>query len=294
MSSNVIFIHYPSGGYGFYLTRLINRYISGIVRVDDTFEFDSLGTSHSLPLVYGHVHWNKNRGFDPNSYDPRYHDSIVSGNNVLVPYCPGINDDRISETLEFFPQSRLIRLWYDDKTWPLVFFNTIVKALEGSVNKDVFFDPTRFGSSSDWARRENFSLLFENHPLRMAWKAKTHDRVHNINILSLLTDTENSLQDIAAFLGQSLQANHMDMQSKHQKFLQHNSMTVLHLEILTLLDDLRPNRALHWVPDLFWQAVINFYIKQRFGFEVPCNTYSDWFDNTEQIVIMLKKQGIEI
>lgn len=294
MSNKTIFIHYPSGGYGFYLTRLINRYVSGIVRVDDTFEFDSRGTSHSLPLVYGHVHFNQNGDFDPDSYDPRYHDSILSGNHVLVPYCPGINDDRISDTLEFFPQSRLIRLWYDDRTWPLVFFNAIVKALGGSVDKDVFFDPSLFGSSADWARRENFSLLFENHPLRMAWKDKTHDRVHNINILCLLTDPANSLQDIATFLGQSLEADHLDIQVDHRKFLQHNTMTVLHLEILTLLDDLRVNRALDWVPDIFWQAVINFYIKQRFGVEVPCNTYSDWFDHTEQIVIMLKKQGIEI
>lgn len=294
MSDRLILIQYPSGGYGFYLTRLINRYVSGVVKVDDKFEFDRFGTSHGLPLVYGHIHFNQNQNFDISSADPVYHQSILQGNHVLVPYCPGINDDKISETMDFFPGSRLIRLWYDDDSWPLVFFNAITKAKRGDVNKDVAFDSTQFGSAEQWARRENFSLLFENHPLRYQWKAVQHENVHNVNILSLLNDPLNCLQGIADYLGQSCQIDHQDISAKHREFFKHNASAVLHLQILDLINDLASQRSLDWVKDLFWQAAINFYIKQQYGIEVPCNTYSNWFKDTEEIVIMLKKQGISI
>jgi hypothetical protein len=294
MADRLILIHYPSGGYGFYLTRLINRYISGVVKVDDKFEFDSLGTSHRLPLVYGPIHFNQNQNFDISSAKSIYHQSILQGNHVLVPYCPGINDDKISETIDFFPHSRLIRLYYDDRSWPLVFFNAITKTKKGDVNKDVFFDSAKFGSSDDWARRENFSLLFENHALRYQWKAEQHRNVCNVNILSLLTNPLNCLHEIADFLGQNLQIDHRDITAKHNEFLHYNAGAVLHLQILDLIRDLAQPQALDWVKDIFWQGATNFYIKQKYGVDIPCNTYSNWFKNTQEIIIMLKNQGISI
>jgi hypothetical protein len=290
---NLLFIHYPSGGYGFYLTRLMNRYLNGVVKVNDKFEFDALGTSHLLPLVYGHLHFNEHKNFDLSSSDPIYHDSIHQGNYVLIPCCPGINDDMMSDTMKDYPNSKFVRLWYDDRTWPLVFFNAIVKAMKGDINRDVHFDEKQFGSSEEWARRENFSLLLDSHCLRQEWKPNTHDRVHNVNIFSLLIDPASCLSDIANFLEVST-TTPQDLGEKHQDFLQCNPATVLHLKILDTVEHLNREQTLDWVEDLYWQGVINFYVEQKYDVLIPYNTYSNWFTDTAEIVTMAKNQGIKI
>lgn len=282
---NILLIDYPSGGYGFYLTRLINRYCSNIVRTEDTFEFDDLGTSHSVPLVYGDIHHNHNQILSRDRADPRYHQSINRGNIILVPYCPGITTDRIQDTLETYSKARLVRLWYDDRTWPLVFYNAINKALRGDVEVDIEFDPEKFGSSDSWARRENFMLLFKTHRLRNQWKPVTHPRIININILDLLINTEKCLCDIGGFLKISVACHDLDV--KHRNFLKHNPAIGVHLSILHTLDRLQDTQDLSHIDQLYWQAVFNFYLETTNNISIPVNDFPDWFENTAQINKML-------
>lgn len=294
-NNNLLLIYYPSGGYGFYLARLINRYVRNIVQVDDKFEFDSLGTSHLLPLVYGRIHWNQNRNdLELSSAAPMYHNSILQGDYVLIPSCPGINDDAIADTMDYYPNSKFIRLWYDDNTWPLVFYNSIVKAMRGDIDKDVCFDDKRFGSSDDWARRENYSLLLKDHYLRQEWKPRIDDRVHNVNIYSLLVDPLQCLIKIANFLGSSINNDCRDLDKKHGLFFQCNPGTTLHFKILDVVNRLNENQNLSWVKDLYWQAVVNFYIERKYDVIIPCNTYSNWFASTAEIVTMLENQGTKV
>lgn len=284
-NGNILFIQYPSGGYGFYLTRLINRCISGVVKVQDNFNFDKIGTSHSLPLVYGHVHFNRDRHFDIQSANLIYHDSILQGHYVLVPYCPGINDDMISRTLDFYPKCRIVRLCYDDRTWPLVFYNAITKALNKDINSEVFFDRDRFGSDSDWAKRENFTLLFKSHALRHQWKPVADRRVCNIDIFSLLVDTKKTIETITEFIGQPADAiNTPDVLAKHQCFLVANPAATLHLKILKLLDNLTADQDLEWIKELFWQAVVNFYIEEQYDIAIKVNEHPDWFRTTGDLI----------
>lgn len=290
MHNNLCFIHYPSGGYGFYLTRLINRYVSGIVKVDDDFSFDDLGTSHSLPLVYGDLHFNKIKNFNILAADVKYHCSIQQGDISLVPCCPGINSDLIPTTLNQYPNSLFLRLWYDDQTWPLVFYNAIHKAMQGNIDKDVEFNANLFDSCDDWAYRENFSLLCKNHNLRNEWKVVDHPRVHNINILSLLSNPIDCIKDIANFL--NLSTDLFDIDQKHRLFLNSNLGTVTHLKILDLVDNLTIDRQLSWIKELFWQGVFNFYVEKKYQITIPANCYSNWFTSTKNVVKMLKEQGV--
>jgi len=292
MHNNLCFIHYPSGGYGFYLTRLINRYVSGIVKVNDNFTFDRLGTSHSLPLVYGDLHHNKIKDFDISTADINYHSFIQQGNISLIPCCPGINSDLIHNTLIQYPNSLFLRLWYDDRTWPLVFYNAIYKAMRGNIDKDIEFNENLFGSCSDWARRENFSLICKDHNLRNQWKAIDHPRVHNINILSLLSNPTDCIKDIANFL--NLSTDLFDIDQKHQLFLNSNPGTVTHLKMLDLVDNLIIDQPLSWIKELFWQGVFNFYVEKKYQITIPVNNYSNWFTSTKNVVKMLKEQGVII
>jgi len=292
MHNNLVFIHYPSGGYGFYLTRLINRYLDGVVKVEDHFDFDDQGTSHSLPLVYHNLHFNAYKEFKISMADIKYHPFITRGDFSLIPCCPGITADFLPDTLNKYPESLFLRLHYDDQSWPLVFYNAIHKAMKGDVNIDIQFDSTMYGSTDNWARRENFSLLCKNHDLRNAWRPVQNSRVFNINILSLITDPGACIKEVATFLNQSYQLS--DIKQKHQLFLDSNPGTVKHLNILNLVDNLEKDQSLLQIDELFWQGVFNFYIEKKYQITIPPNSYSNWFTSTGDVVRMLKELGVNI
>jgi hypothetical protein len=288
-SENLLLISYPSGGYGFYLTRLINYFVTNVVSTTDSFLFDDLGTSHSLPLVVGDIHFEKNRtltvGVEAYQFD------IDQQKYILIPYCPGINSDNPNNVIDMFPNAKIIRLFYQDNTWPLVFQNCIVKAATGNTEDDIEFDAEIFGSSDAWARRENFELLFKNHHYRTMWKQ--HDTVLNIDIFTLLTDPQHCLHQIAGLINGSV--TRMDeLAIKHQQFLDANPNTVRHLEILDIVKSLAKDQDLSHINQLYQQAVLNFYIQLKFNFVIPSNDYANWFTNTKQIVTMLNNHEVKI
>ena len=288
-SKNLLLISYPSGGYGFYLARLINCFVTNIVQTPDSFSFDHLGTSHSLPLVAGDIHHERNKSLI--SSDTKYHSDIDQQKYILIPYCPGINNDNPNNMINIFPNAKFIRLCYNDDTWPLVFQNCIVKAAIETVEDGIEFNVERFGSSDAWARRENFSLLFEEHHYRGTWKE--HDKCLNINILRLLTDPQFCLQQVASFINGTV-TKLDELPIKHQQFLDANPNTVQHLEILNIIKNLNFDQDLTHIDQLYHQAVLNFYIQLKFNFVVPSNDYANWFTNTKEIVTMLSNNGVEV
>jgi hypothetical protein len=288
---NLLLIDYPSGGYGFYLARLINSFVTNVVQTADLFEFDQLGTSHLLPLVAGDIHHEQIRNLY--SVDKRYQHDIDQQKYILIPYCPGIQNDTTTNLEITFPNAKIVRLCYYDNTWPLVFQNCIVKAAGGSLDTEVKFNSEIFGSQDNWARRENFSLLFENHHYRNMWKEYDHARFLNIDIFELLTNPYCCLSNVANFINGSI--HHFDsLLDKHQQFLDSNPNTTTHLEILRIVDSLNIKQDLMHIEHLCHQAVINFYIQTKFNFVIPANDYANWFTNTKEIVIMLKDHGVNI
>ena len=309
-SKNLLLINYPSGGYGFYLARLINRFVTNVVQTDDRFLFDRLGTSHSLPLVVGtnvsqtddcflFDHLGTSHSLSPvvghvqfcKPVDDMYQLEIQKQKYVTIPYCPGIPNDNLHNLKNNFPNAKIIRLCYQDNVWPLVFQNCILKAASGTLEDNVEFNYEKFGSSDDWARRENFSLLFEHHHYRTMWKA--HDKCLNIDIFELLTATQDCLQQVANFIGGST-INLDDLSLKHQQFLKANPNTIQHLEIFDIVNNLHVDRDLTHINQLYHQSVLNFYVQLKFNFVIPSNDYANWFTNTKEIVTMLNDHGVEI
>jgi hypothetical protein len=288
---NLLLINYPSGGYGYYLTRLINAFITNVVKTSDDFSFDSVGTSHQLPLVAGDVHFDQNKNLI--SISDEYQVEIAQKKYILIPYCTGIQSDDVTSLTNAFPNAKIIRLYYEDDTWPLVFQNCITKAALETLETAVEFDHTVFGSSDDWAKRENFYLLLKNHHFRHMWNQCDSTRFLNINILDLLTKPENCLRSIANYIhGTVIDLD--ALQTRHQQFLDSNSNTVRHLEILHIVKNLKLTQSLKHIDHLYQQAVLNFYLQLRYKFEVLPNDYSDWFTNTTDIVKMLEDHNITI
>jgi hypothetical protein len=255
---NLLLIQYPSGGYGYYLARLINSFVTMVVKTDDPFVFDHLGTSHSLPLIAGDIHHEKpwtitavNKEYQPDNDQQKY---------IVVPYCPGIENSTVDNLQKNFSKSKVVRLYFDDTTWPLVFQNCIVKAKRGKLEDDVEFNKDAFGSDQNWARRENFILLLENHHFRNLWRLYQHPNFLNINILSLLTNPEQCVTQVANFIGgATTQLDLLPM--RHKQFLAANPNTVQYLEMLDIVNALDCPRSLTYIDQLYHQAVLNFFIQ---------------------------------
>jgi hypothetical protein len=288
---NLLLIHYPSGGYGYYLTRLINGFITNVVKTPDNFLFDSIGTSHLLPLVAGCMHFDQNKTLI--SISDEYQYDIARQKYILIPYCTGIHSDDVTALINTFTNAKIIRLHYKDDTWPLVFQNCITKAAQETLETAVEFSSVAFGSSDDWAKRENFFLLLKNHHYRHMWNECDLPQFLNINVVDLLTDPETCLRSIANFIDGTIVDLDL-LPGRHQQFLDSNLNTVRHLEILHIVKNLRLTQNLKHIDHLYQQAVLNFYLQLRYNFEVPPNDYSDWFTNTTDIVKMLEDNNIII
>lgn len=287
---NLLLIDYPSGGYGFYLARLINSFVTNVVHTPDSFLFDHLGTSHGLPLVAGEINTAQNRNL--RSVDIKYKTAIDQQKYVVIPYCPGIQDDTTDVLKNNFSNAKIIRLYYYDNTWPLVFENCITKATAKTLEDAVEFDPKKFGSSEDWARRENYSLLCEHHHYRNMWKEYDHERFLNIDIFNLLSDPYQCLIQIADFIqGSVAQSNFL--LAGHQQFLTANPAVAVHLEILRMVNSLYIEQDLTHISHLYHQAVLNFYVQSKYKVVIPANDYANWFTNTKEIVQMLHYQGVD-
>lgn len=288
---HLLLINYPSGGYGHYLTRLINRFITNVVKTPDDFLFDSVGTSHQLSLVAGCIHFDQNKNLI--SISDHYQPDIAQQKYILIPYCTGIQSDDVTMLTNTFTNAKIIRLYYKDDTWPLVFQNCIIKAALKTLETTVEFNDVAFGSSDDWAKRENYFLLLKNHHYRHMWNECRLPQFLNINIVNLLIDPENCLRSIANFIDGTIVDLDL-LPARHQQFLDSNLNTVRHLEILDIVKNLRHNQNLRHIDHLYQQAVLNFYLQLRYNFEVPPNDYSDWFTNTTDIVKMLDDHNITI
>ena len=281
---NLLVIQYPPGGFGFYIARLINSFVTNVVRTADQFEFDKVGSSHLLPLVAGDIEYQRNRDlYDP---DPQYWPAIQDGQFVVIPHCPGMADDSLHRVLDTFPNAAILRVVYHDSAWPLVFQNCIIKAKLGSLAQDVAFASTTYGSSDAWAVRENYTLVLQGHDFRNIWKPIDHHRVHNLDVYQLLTDPVCALTTIAKVVVGEVYGLET-LPQRHQQFLTLNQNTTDHLEIYRTATTLPRACDLGHIQDLYQQAVFNFYVQSTYDIEIPVNDYSDWFINTDQVLSLL-------
>jgi len=270
-------IWYPPGGFGHYVNSVISIYGENFKRPGTTdFKFSRSGNSHgnerTAPVYF---HDSNNYEFD---FEPDYHYSVLIDN--------GNNISRKFE--KFFPGATVIKISYDDVSWPIL-AKTVVSKAQGIADFDNHFSELlkHWDSSEPWAIRENYFLYLRDNPLRKFWPKTEHltlDLLEIVDYNKFITKISNGNIVLTNF------------ENTHHQFLQHNQDYIKPVtESLQLMDAVSRGTEfdLSWFKNNIWaQAVVYYFIWLKYGIEVPHNDYSDWFTNVKDIATMLSIHGV--
>jgi len=263
-------VWYPSGGFGHYMNAVLSLYGRNFVRPKNDVKFGNTGDLHQLDLIMPRYYHNEE--YPTVDIDPNQNYSVLIDN--------GINDESIIFKKRFL-DSTVIKICYSDKSWPIVAKTLIVKAMNSKLDSELKLDQC-WPESADWAVREKYFLYLRDHPLRQCWKSDSS--CNNLFLDSLLD--YNSLQNFINSIGISIN----NFESLHNSMLNHNQSHFYGVQwadrIIQAIENDQHIDIGH-VTDLWDQSVVNYFIHLRYGFEVPANTQSNWFQNTKQIKDLL-------
>lgn len=276
--SNVFCIWYPSGGFGHFINAVISLYGQGFVKPNSKFALSGSGNSHEVELVANkYMH-------DPDSYSFEFD----SNQQYSVLVDNGITNEG-TKFKQYFPTANIIKICYDDVTWPIVARTTIDKAMSSTVESEIAVDFHLWPTNEPWAKREKFYLYLRDHPLRQAWRPAPDclilqiDQMLSYNkLVSALSSHEIVVEDFEQDWNRWRLANDVYIQPIE-----------LSLKVIKSIVE-HQHMDLESIKDLWTQAVVNYFIWLHYNFEVPANDYSDWFTNTEQIAKMLDSNGIKL
>lgn len=261
-------VWYPSGGFGHYISAILNKYGQGFVRPSGSLTLSENGNSHSIELVAPKYFK------DPDSYnynfDPELNYSVLIDNGI---------DNQGTRFQSFFPEAKIIKMCYDDFTWPVVANTMIVKAMNQHIDSELCVDAGLWHCNEPWAQREKYFLFLRDHAFRQAWKPDSQSKPVMIN----------DLMDYHQ-LKQSLGVELDDFETFYQDWWEANQQYFNPIIVAEkiLQGQFEP------VNDVWTQAVVYYQIWCKYEVEVPHNDYSNWFESYEQIVTMLKDNGVEV
>jgi hypothetical protein len=263
-------VWYPSGGFGHFVNAILSLYGENFVSPDDkTATFSSTGDLHSLKLVA------------PRYLDEREYPSFVfdQSKNYSVLIDNGINNSG-KLFLNTFPNGKIIKLCYNDISWPIVANTSIIKAQRTSFEKALPLDDA-WPCQEPWAIREKYSLYLKEHSLRTAWIPDP--TAHNLDVFTLV-----SYQKLRDFFNNFIVL--ADFKELHDRWLQHNYKYFFPVvESLKIIDAVKTGQHIDvtHVETVWDQAVVNYLLNLEFNIDIPVNDFADWFQNTKQIYELL-------
>jgi hypothetical protein len=267
-------IWYPSGGFGHYVNGIISLYAPGFARPNnESIEFSSLGNSHQLPLVAPkYIH---DKDYYNYEFDPAYNYSVLIDN--------GINNQS-EKFKQLFPDSKIIKIVYDDWSWPIVAKTSIIKAIGEEISTHLHPEPGNWDNIHEpWVQREKFFLYLRDGEFRNKWHP-SNDCV-NIDVMEIHDYTKLHLI-LTSLLGavSDFSDLHINWQQANKEYFD------LVFQAKDVLKSLKDNRDmdLSHIDDLWEQAVINYFIWLEYSYEIPINDFADWFTNTRQIYELLQ------
>lgn len=263
-------IWYPSGGFGHFVNAIINLHGKNFVRPANVLEFSRDGNSHSLDLIAPKY-----------LHDGPYNYNFLHDVNYSVLVDNGINNEGV-KFLKTFPQAKIIKMCYNDYSWPVVAKTMIDKAMKSSIETEL--DLNNWGTKDDWAKREKYFLFLRDHELRYKWR--NNDTATNIDIEKLLKYKD--FYSAVAGSGITLSS----FRNEWNNWLAHNF--IYFLPILTAQDiikQIKKNNShdLTMITDVWVQAVVYYYIWLEFGKEVPHNDFENFFTNVNEITQWLNQ-----
>ena len=261
-------IWYPSGGFGHFINGVLSLNGENFSRPKfDSIAFSDNGDSHALDLIAPkYTHKTKDYNF-------KFHDHL----NYSVLIDNGINneDEKFRST---FPSAHIIKLCYDDVSWPIVAKTMIDKAMQSSIEVELKDNRHIWKCNHSWAERERYFLFLRDHPLRQAWKPNlttTNWLVNDILDYSILAKQINSsgiiISDFRTLWDEWYIANKkyidpvIDAQAVVQSIKNNNNICLDHIS------------------DVWHQSVLYYFLWIEFGQEVPHNDYADFFQDINQI-----------
>lgn len=261
-------VWYPSGGFGHYINAILSLYGHNFVRPKGKPLFSDTGNSHALDLVAPmYFHDQSTYSFD---FDPKLNYSVIVDN--------GINNES-TRFQQFFPDAKIFKMCYSDLTWPVVANTMFVKALNSSLESELVPNTDSWDSNDAWVQREKYFLFLRDHSLRHAWKP---DNSSTAIFLEDLLDY-NTLRNKLNLDLENFEFYWKEWWQANQKYY----LPVINAQKI-LQGQFMP------VTDIWTQAVVYYQIWCRYGFEVPHNTYSNWFEDQDHYVKLLKDHGVDI
>ena len=251
-------VWYPSGGFGHFVNSILNLYGKNFVRPQQQISFSDTGNSHNVDYVA-----------PPYLKDQDHYDFEFGNLNYSVIVDNGINNES-TKFCRFFPGATVIKMCYDDWSWPIVAYAMIAKALKTSLDSELLADKTEWNSNEDWAIREKYFLFLRDHKLRYAWKPD--DISYPININSLLN--YKTMTDSLTKLNIELEPFDNIW---HQWFVANK----IYLDPVLKAQDMLNNKW-HDLTKLWDQAVFYYAVWCKYGVEVPHNDYANFFESQEQ------------
>ena len=234
-------IWYPSGGFGHFINAIISLYGNNFCRPENNNIFGDDGNSHSLKLILPKYKDNFKYGLP----------TVDSNKNYTVLIDNGINNEsRIFQ--QTFPDSRTIKLCYDDEIWPVVAQTHIIKAMKSTLLSEM--DISEWDTKEPWAWREKYFLYLRDHNLRHKWKPSPDVCNLNINELQNYNQLVNNLKSFGIAISSFQSVWNTWWHQNHRYF--RPVVTARHV-INELLNE--KNISLEYITDTWEQAVLYYF-----------------------------------
>ncbi len=275
-NNNIYCVWYPSGGFGHFINTVLTQYGTDFVRpINPGYQFSATGNSHLNELVAPKFLFNSN------NYE---FDLVDDVNQYCVLIDNGINDES-KNFINTFPQAKIIKVCYSTITWPIVASTAIHKAMKSNFDSELAVDSMGWDESSDWAQREKYFLFLTDHHCRMMWKPEIG--YHNLLIDHLL-DYDIFCTKLNDF---GIELNNFS--GLWEAWHKHNQKYIFPVVFAKkVIDAIDQNQSINLsqCQDLWTQAVVNYFIWDKFNYTVPANDFANWFTNTDQIIALLAQQ----
>jgi hypothetical protein len=197
--------------------------------------------------------------------------------NYTVLIDNGINDESM-DFAERFTGARIIKICYDDYSWPVIAHTHIVKAMQSDLSTEIKPEEHLWPDSQSWIQREKNFLYLKDHVLRKKWRTDACTMTLNLDLLksyeqlkACIVSFGIEVEDFSTTWEQWWEKNKTYFDSATQA--QH------------VIDSLAQERTLDLthITDTWTQSVIYYYIWLVFQREVPHNDFSDFFSDSKQI-----------
>ena len=278
----VVLISYPSGGFGNFIFHALTTHADNTFKADNKFKFSLNGNSHSTKK-YTAVYKNFQQ-YTLIKPDPTKITLVLCDN--------GINDDSYTQIRNVFPTAEIVRLCIDESVRPVVYQTCIIKAQQSNLLSatDSHVNNNWSDAHEDYARRENFTLLYHNWPFN--WN-NSIDAI-NISIEQLIVDPVSTITNLIHSINCNV-INLDDLISLCNKWkLANEKYFQIYYDWLKIEQALDNNESINIsdISDIHNQGYINYCIEKKFNITIPVYNYKDWFKNTNDIKQLCEKNNI--